>query len=135
SALALFGEEIPVTQLANLSLEELTKIEVTSPGKKAEPLSHAAAAIYVITEEDIRRWDVTRIAEALRMAPGIDVARLNAHNWAITSRGFNDLFANKLLVVIDGRSVYTPLFAGVYWDVQDVMLEDIDRIEVIRGPG
>jgi len=78
---------------------------------------------------------VTSIPEALRMAPGLEVARQDSHTWAISSRGFNDEFANQLLVLIDGRSVYTPLFAGVYWDVQDLVLEDINRIEVIRGPG
>jgi iron complex outermembrane receptor protein len=89
----------------------------------------------VITNDDLRRWGVTNIPEALRRVPGIEVARIDANKWAITSRGFNSRFANKLLVLIDGRSVYTPLFAGVYWDSQDVVLEDVDRIEVIRGPG
>ena len=121
--------------LGNLSLEELTRMEVTSVSKKAEPLNHAPAAIYVITGEEIRRAGVTTIPDALRLAPGVQVAQIDAHNWAISARGFNDLFANKLLVLVDGRSVYTPLFAGVYWDVQDLMLEDVDKIEVIRGPG
>jgi len=111
------------------------KIEVTSVSKRPEKLSDAPAAIYVITQEDIRRSGVTSIPEALRMAPGLEVARQDSHTWAISSRGFNDEFANQLLVLIDGRSVYTPLFAGVYWDVQDVPLEDINQIEVIRGPG
>src|SRR5258706_4419057 len=118
-----------------MDLEALMKIEVTSVSKRPEKLSDAAAAIYVITQEDIRRSGVTSIPEALRMAPGMEVARQDAHTWAISSRGFNDEFANQLLVLIDGRSVYTPLFAGVYWDVQDLTLEDINRIEVIRGPG
>src|SRR6185295_7982629 len=83
----------------------------------------------------IRRSGATRIAEALRLAPGLDVAQSDSQNWAVSSRGFNDQFANKLLVMIDGRTVYTPLFSGVFWDVQDTMMEDIDRIEVIRGPG
>jgi iron complex outermembrane recepter protein len=121
--------------LMNLDLEALMKIEIMSVGKKPEKLSDAAAAIYVITQEDIRRSGVTSIPEALRLAPGLEVARQDAHTWAISSRGFNDEFANQLLVLIDGRSVYTPLFAGVYWDVQDLVLEDLDRIEVIRGPG
>ncbi len=119
----------------DLSLGELLSLEVTSLSKKSQPLSQAAAAAFVITQEDIRRSGVTTIPEALRMAPGIQVARIDASKWAITSRGFNGRFANKLLVMIDGRSVYTPLFSGVYWDVQDTLLEDIDRIEVIRGPG
>jgi iron complex outermembrane receptor protein len=119
----------------DMDLESLMKMEVTSPSKRPEKLSDAAAAIYVITGEDIRRSGVTSIPEALRLAPGMEVARQDSHTWAISSRGFNDEFANQLLVLIDGRSVYTPLFAGVYWDVQDLPLEDINRIEVIRGPG
>src|SRR3954470_5811090 len=123
------------TNVMDMDLEALMKIAVTSPSKRPEKLSDAAAAIYVITQEDIRRSGVTSIPEALRLSPGLEVARQDAHTWAISSRGFNDEFANQLLVLVDGRSVYTPLFAGVYWDVQDLMLEDIDRIEVIRGPG
>jgi iron complex outermembrane receptor protein len=119
----------------DLDLEALMKLEVTSVGKKPEKLSDAAAAIYVITNEDIRRSGATSIPEALRLAPGLEVAKQDSHTWAISSRGFNDEFANQLLVLIDGRSVYTPLFAGVYWDVQDLALEDINQIEVIRGPG
>lgn len=118
-----------------MNLEELMKMQVTSVSRKSERLSNAAAAIHVITQEDIRRSGATSIPEALRLSPGLEVARQDAHTWAISSRGFNDEFANQLLVLIDGRSVYTPLFAGVYWDVQDLMLEDIERIEVIRGPG
>jgi iron complex outermembrane receptor protein len=121
--------------LADLSLEDLMDLEVTSVSKKAEKLSDSAAAIYVITNEDIRRSGATSIPEALRMAPGVQVAQISANRWAISARGFNGEFANKLLVLIDGRSVYTPLFSGVFWDVQDVMLEDVARIEVIRGPG
>jgi iron complex outermembrane recepter protein len=118
-----------------LSLEELMNYPVTSVAGHAEKKSETAAAVHIITQEDIRRSGATSIPEALRMAPGLDVARLDAHTWAISSRGFNDVFANKLLVLQDGRSVYTPLYSGVYWDVQDTLLEDIDRIEVIRGPG
>ena len=121
--------------LAEISLDELVNLKVTSVSKKPENLSHAPAAITVITGEDIRRSGATTIAEALRLAPGLEVARQDSVSWAISSRGFNDIFANKLLVLVDGRSVYTPLFSGVYWDVQDTLLEDIDRIEVIRGPG
>jgi iron complex outermembrane receptor protein len=121
--------------LTDMSLEALMDIEITSVAKKPQKQSAAAAAIFVITNDDLRRWGVTNIPEALRRVPGIDVARIDANKWAITSRGFNSRFANKLLVLIDGRSVYTPLFAGVYWDNQDVALPDIDRIEVIRGPG
>ena len=126
--------ELP-DDLTDMSLEALMDIEVTSVSRKPEKQSEAAAAVFVITNDDLRRWGVTNIPEALRRVPGIDVARIDANKWAITSRGFNSRFANKLLVLIDGRSVYTPLFAGVYWDSQDVVLEDVDRIEVIRGPG
>jgi iron complex outermembrane receptor protein len=110
-------------------------VEITSVSKKEEKLTEAPAAVYVLTQEDIHRSGATCIPEALRLVPGLDVARIDAHTWAISSRGFNNEFANKLLVLIDGRSVYTPLFSGVFWDVQDPMLEDVDRIEVIRGPG
>jgi iron complex outermembrane receptor protein len=111
------------------------KSQVVSVSKKNESLSNAPAAVFVISNDDIKRSGVTSVPEALRMAPGIDVARVNSNKWAITSRGFNGSFANKLLVLIDGRSVYNPAFSGVYWDAQDVLLEDVDRIEVIRGPG
>src|SRR5258706_300843 len=131
----LTGTTSNKVDVMEMDLEALMKIEFNSPSKRSEKLSDAAAAIYVITQEDIRRSGVTSIPEALRMAPGLEVARQDSHTWAISSRGFNDEFANQLLVLIDGRSVYTPLFAGVYWDVQDLVLEDINRIEVIRGPG
>ena len=124
-----------VESYLDLPLEDLLSLEVTSVSKKKQRISEAAAAVFVITQEDIRRSGVTSIPEALRMAPGIQVARIDANKWAISSRGFNTQFANKLLVLIDGRSVYTPSYSGVYWDVQDTLLEDIDRIEVIRGPG
>lgn len=121
--------------LLPLSLEELINIQVTSVSKTPEKAREAPAAIHVITGEDIRRSGATSIPEALRMVPGMNVARLTAKQWAVSSRGFNDVFANKLLVLIDGRSVYSPLFAGVFWEQQDTLLEDIERIEVIRGPG
>lgn len=124
-----------LTDLADLSVEELLQLNVTSVSKKSQNIKDAAAAVYVLTNEDIRRSGATSIPEVLRLVPGLHVARISANNWAITSRGFNGLFANKLLVLIDGRSVYTPLFSGVFWDTQDTLLEDIDRIEVIRGPG
>ena len=130
----VWAGELPV-DLTELSLEELMNIEITSVSKKEEKLFEAAAAVCVITGEDIRRSGVTSIPEALRMVPGMEVAHIDANKWAISSRGFNDLFANKLLVLIDGRSVYTPLFSGVFWEAQDVLLEDVERIEVIRGPG
>ncbi|MGZ5781577.1 MAG: TonB-dependent receptor plug domain-containing protein, partial [Burkholderiaceae bacterium] len=121
--------------LANLSLEELVNIQITSVSKKSESLSDAAASVFVITNEDIHRAGVTNLPDALRLAPNLQVAETDASGYSISARGFNSSSANKLLVLIDGRSVYTPLFSGVFWDVQDVMLEDIDRIEVISGPG
>lgn len=124
-----------VTDVTSMSVEDLMNVQVTSVSKRSQKLADAAAAIFVITQEDIRRSGVTSIPEVLRMVPGLQVARIDENKWAITSRGFNGRFANKLLVLIDGRSVYTPLFSGVYWNIQDVMLEDVERIEVIRGPG
>jgi len=121
--------------ILTMDIEALLSIEVTSVGKKQQTLSDVAAAIFVISQGDIKRSGVTTIPEALRMAPGIDVAKINSSKWAISSRGFNGRFANKLLVMIDGRTVYTPSFSGVYWEVQDTILEDVERIEVIRGPG
>ncbi len=121
--------------LADMSLEDLMNVTVTSAAKREQNLVDAAAAITVLTQEDIRRSGATSIPEALRLVPGLNVARINSSRWAISARGYNGQFANKMLVLIDGRVVYTPLFGGVYWDVQDTMLEDIDRIEVIRGPG
>ncbi len=131
------GSEPFPRDLTSLSLEELMEIDVTvtSVSKKTQKLSEAAAAVFVITQEDIRRSGATTIPEVLRMVPGLQVARIDANKWAISSRGFNGRFSNKLLVLIDGRSVYTPLFSGVFWDMQDLVLEDVERIEVIRGPG
>ena len=128
-------EKAATSNLIDLSLEELMEIEVTSPGKKLQKLSDVPAAVYVISSDDIRRSGATSIPEVLRMAPGVQVARIDANKWAVSIRGFDDRFANKLLVLIDGRTVYTSAFSGVYWDIQDTMIEDIDRIEVIRGPG
>ena len=123
------------TDSEELSLEELMNTQVYSASKRPEKLSDTASSVYIITSEDIKRAGATSIPEALRMAPGVNVAQTNANTWAISIRGFNAQYSNKLLVLIDGRSVYTPLFSGVYWDSQDYVLEDIDRIEVIKGPG
>jgi iron complex outermembrane receptor protein len=120
---------------ADFTLEELTNIEVTSVSKQAERLSDAPASIYVITNDDIRRAGVRGLPEALRLAPNLQVAAASRTKYAISARGFNNAIGNKLLVLIDGRTVYTPLFSGVFWDQQNVMLEDVDRIEVISGPG
>jgi iron complex outermembrane recepter protein len=121
--------------LKDLSLEELSQIEVTSPSKEPTPAFRSPVAIYVITGEDIRRSGVTTIPDALRLAPGVEVAQIDASKWSIGIRGFGTRLSRDVLVLIDGRTVYTPLFAGTYWEVQDTLLEDIDRIEVIRGPG
>ena len=129
------GVSSPPIDLTKLSLEELMDIEVTLVSRKKEKLFETAAAAFVLTQEDIRRSGVTSIAEALRLVPGMVVARIDANKWAVSARGFNGRFAQKLLVLIDGRSAYTPLFSGVFWEVQDVLLEDVERIEVIRGPG
>ena len=125
------------SDLTELSLNDLMQIQVTSVSKSVEPLSKAAAAIYVLTGEQIRRSGVRSIAEALRMVPGMQVARTNqgVQQYAISARGFNSFTADKLEVLLDGRSVYSPLFSGVFWDTLDTYLPDIDRIEVIRGPG
>ena len=140
AAATVLGSAVAATppagrRLADLSLEELSNIEITSVSKRAERLSDAPTSVFVITGEDIRRSGATNIPEALRLAPNLQVARVSANGWAISSRGFNSQSANKLLVLIDGRSVYSPLFSGVFWDVQDLMLEDVERIEVISGPG
>lgn len=130
-------EQGPSPDLTEMSLEALSEIQVvvTSVSRKEEKLRDAPSAVYVLSQEDIRRSGATSIPEALRMVPGLHVARMDSNKWAITARGFNNDFANKLLVLIDGRSVYTHYYSGVYWDVQDTLLEDIERIEVIRGPG
>ena len=121
--------------LASMNIEDLMNIKVTSVSKKEEKLSRTAAAIFVITQEDIRHSSATNIPDLLRMVPGLDVAQIDGSSWAISSRGFNQQSSDKLLVLIDGRTVYSPIFSGVYWDAQGVPLENIDRIEVIRGPG
>ena len=122
-------------QLKKLSLDQLGNVEVTTVSKEPTSVWQTPAAIYVLTQEDIRRSGATSIPEVLRLVPGVEVARIDSDHWSIGIRGFGSSFSKSLLVLIDGRSVYTPLFAGVYWDVQDTVLEDIDRIEVIRGPG
>jgi iron complex outermembrane receptor protein len=121
--------------LADASLEQLLDVQVTSVAKKEQTLSRAAAAVFVIGQEDIRRSGARNLPDVLRMAPGVDVAEVDGNAWAISIRGFNSRYSNKVLVLVDGRSVYTPSFSGVYWDQLDMPLEDIERIEVIRGPG
>ncbi|HET9399753.1 MAG TPA: TonB-dependent receptor [Candidatus Acidoferrales bacterium] len=121
--------------LANASLEDLMNIQVTSVSRTEQRVSESAAAVFVITHDDIQHSGATNIPDLLRMVPGVQVAQINANKWAISARGLNDLFSNELVVVVDGRRVYTPTFGGVFWDILDLPLEDIQQIEVIRGPG
>lgn len=131
-----FAQSATQRHLADLSLEELANLHITSVSRRTERLSDAAASVFVVTGDDIRRSGATSLPEALRLAPNLQVARIDARQYAIAARGFNGTAAsNKLLVLIDGRTVYTPLFSGVFWDAQDTFLDDVERIEVISGPG
>ena len=132
---AELNDDRDLTYLKQLSIENLLATEVTSVSKKSEKIANTSAAIFVITHEDIQRSGSRTIPDLLRMVPGINVSSINANSWAVTSRGFNGRFSNKLLVMIDGRTVYSPTFSGTYWDIQDTILDDIERIEVVRGPG
>jgi iron complex outermembrane recepter protein len=123
------------SDLTELNLEDLGHVKVTSASRKSEDLSSAPAAIYVLTADAIREGGFLSLPDALRTVPGLYVAQTDAHIWQFSARGFSDLNNNKMLVLIDGRSVYTPLYGGVYWDTLDIPLENIDRVEVIRGPG
>jgi iron complex outermembrane receptor protein len=134
AAPAAAGQQPPVN-LTEMSLEELLTIKVTSAGKRDQLITETAAAIYVITSEDIRRYNASSITDLLRQVPGIQVAQEATGEWSIGIRGFSDKHANKLLVLMDGRTLYSPVYGGVEWDVHDTMIEDIDRIEIIRGPG
>ena len=129
------GDQGFLERLARMSLEELGEMQVTSVVRRQAPLEESAASLYVITAEDIRRSGATTLPEVLRLAPNLQVARQSSVSYAISARGFNNAVGNKLLVLIDGRLVYTPVFSGVFWEMQDTMLEDIARIEVISGPG
>ena len=131
---AVLGAQEP-TDLSDLTLEELLRLQVTTASRKEQSLLDTPAAVSVIRDDDLRRMGVRSLPEALRMVPGANVSRIDANLWAISLRGFSDRFANKLQVLIDGRSVYSPSFSGVWWDQQDTFLEDVERIEVIRGPG
>ena len=127
--------QIAQPDLTALKIEDLMNVDVTSASKKEQKLSEVPAAIFVITQEDIQRSGATNLPDLLRMVPGLEVAQINPSRWAISARGFNGQYSNKLLVLIDGRTVYTPTFSGVFWDAQDVPLDLIGRIEIIRGPG
>jgi len=127
--------EASLNDLKKMSIEDLLQVEVVSVSRAPEKLSNTASSVQVITQEDIRRSGVTSLPEALRLASNLQVAQKNAHDWGVSARGFNTELANKLLVMIDGRTVYTPLFSGVFWNAQDYLLADIDHIEVISGPG
>ena len=136
SPITLSADQAPSpADLNKMDIEDLMQVKVTSVSKKEQSLYRTAAAVFVIDQEDIRRSGATNIPDLLRMVPGVDVQQVDANAWAISVRGFNSRFSNKLLVLIDGRTVYTPVFSGVYWEHLDMPLEDIDRIEVIRGPG
>jgi iron complex outermembrane receptor protein len=134
SALAQ-SSELSEGAIADLSLEDLANTKIISVSRRLQPISDAAASVFIITGEQIRRSGAATLPEALRLAPNLQVAQVDARNYAVTARGFNNAFENNLLMLIDGRSVYTPLFSGVFWDAQDVVLEDVERIEVISGPG
>lgn len=134
-AAPLAHAEIAKPDSLDLSLEELMNLVVTSVSKKAQTLAETAAAAYVIKAEDIRRSGATNIPEALRLAPGVQVAAIGHNRWSVSIRGFNSRFANKLLVLVDGRAIYSPAFSGVFWEHNDIPLSNIERIEVIRGPG
>ena len=136
--LPLYGQPQAVSNVEpveDLSVEEILGLQVTSVGRKAQQVANAPASVYVITQEEIRRSGATTIPDILRIVPGLVVARINGNNWGISSRGGTRQFANKMQVMIDGRPVYNRLFSGVYWDSQDLLIEDIDRIEVVRGTG
>ncbi len=142
-ALAMFLPFLAIAQaepsfddsFLDMSLDQLGDVQVTSAAKKAQSIGEIAASVYVLTNDEIKRSGVTNIADALRLVPGVQVAKLDANKWAVSIRGFNDIFSNKILILMDGRSVYSPFFGGALWDAVDTVLEDIDRIEVVKGPG
>src|SRR5450755_2250827 len=125
----------PTDDLTKLGMDELFSVQVTSVGRKAQRISKAPASVFVLTAEDIRRSGATSIPEALRWVPGVTVLSVDDRSWVVSIRGSARLYSDKILVMIDGRSLYTPLFSGVVWDAVDVALQDIERIEIVRGPG
>ena len=126
---------VPRPDLGGATLEELMKIRITSASRKEQPADEVPAAVFVVTQDDIRRSGMRTLPELLRLVPGVQVAQIDSSTWAVSIRGFNDQFANKLLVLVDGRSLYQRVFSGVFWDSEEIVLDDIDRIEVVRGPG
>src|SRR5688500_9398363 len=124
-----------LADLKKLSIEELAETDITGSGRRPEQLEEIATAVSVITSDDLRRYGVMNVPQALRLADTLHVAQVSGPGYAISLRGFNITTANKMLVMIDGRTVYSPVFAGVFWEAQDVVIADIDRIEVVRGPG
>src|SRR6185295_19475432 len=121
--------------LGQATIEQLLGLEITSAGRRQQRAEDVAAAVYVITREDIRRSGLTLLPEILRLAPGVQVSQLNANKWAVSVRGFNSLYSNKLLILVDGRSLFNRAFAGVLWDGLDMDIDEIERIEIVRGPG
>jgi iron complex outermembrane receptor protein len=131
---AELGAQAP-PDLSRVTLEDLMKMQITSASRKEQPIEEVPAAVFVLTQDDIRRSGMRTIPELLRLVPGVQVGRINSSNWAVSIRGFNDQFSNKLLVLVDGRSIYQGVFSGVFWDAEDLVLDDVERVEVIRGPG
>src|SRR3569833_240343 len=131
----LNAQDCSIRDLSSLNLEQLTRIEVSTASRREQTLFGTPAAVYVITHEELMRSGATSVPEALRMVPGIEVAQIDANKWAVSARGFNSRFANKMLIMIDGRSIYNPVYSGTLWDQNGLLLDDIDRIEIVRGPG
>ena len=129
------GQLVPFDELVAMSLEELMEVKISLTSRAEVSLFETAAAAFVLTSDDIRRAGATSLPEALRLVPGMQVASVDANKWAVSARGFANRFADKLLVLVDGRHIYSPLFAGVFWEVMNVALEDVERVEVVRGPG
>src|SRR5579884_1010279 len=135
AVLPCVAQESRPSDLNNMDIEDLLNVRVTSVSKREQTLSKTAAAVFVLNQEDIHRSGALSVPDLLRMVPGVDVEQIDANAWAISIRGFNSLYSNKVLVLIDGRTVYSPSFSGVFWSQIDMPVENIDRIEVIRGPG
>ncbi len=135
TALGAQSPDSVAADLSTLDIDELARVKVTSAARRPETLSNTSAALSLISREDIRRSGAANLPEALRLLPGLAAFQVGTRDWAVSSRGFHQQSSNKMLVLIDGRVVYSPIFAGVFWDVQRVPLEDVERIELIRGPG